>query len=104
MEAALHRLFDFQAFEHNHSLQAVIDAVHARCAVRELDPDDMEYVSAAGAPELEPIGGRDAPAPKGEGTVKVVPCPVCRHLNVMRKGVGIVLITCTNCGHTWYES
>ena len=48
MEKALERLFDFQKFEGNAKLQQVIDSVHARYAVRMLDLDEMEIVSAAG--------------------------------------------------------
>jgi len=48
MERKLSRLFDFQKFEGNASLQQVIDDVHSRYAIKELDLDDMEWVSAAG--------------------------------------------------------
>ena len=48
MENKLRKLFDFQKFEGNSSLQQVIDDVHARYAMRELDLDDMEWVNAAG--------------------------------------------------------
>ena len=48
MENRLKKLFDFQKFEGNASLQGVIDDVHARYAMKELDMDDMEWVSAAG--------------------------------------------------------
>ena len=49
MEKKLSRLFDFQRFEGNASLQQVIDDVHSRYALKELDLDDMEWVSAAGS-------------------------------------------------------
>ena len=49
MENRLRQLFDFQKFEGNASLQLVIDDVHARYAVRELDMDDMAWVNAAGS-------------------------------------------------------
>ena len=49
MENKLRKLFDFQRFEGNASLQSVIDDVHARYAKRELDMDDMEWVNAAGS-------------------------------------------------------
>ncbi len=52
MDRTLKKLFDFQRFEGNKELQQVIDSVHARYAVRELDLNDMEMVSAAGNPEL----------------------------------------------------
>ena len=53
MEKELSRLFDFQKYEENAALQQVIDAVHARYARRELDLDDMEWVNAAGSPEVQ---------------------------------------------------
>ena len=52
MESKLKQLFDFQKFEGNSELQQVIDSVHARYAVRELSLDDMEFVAAAGVPEI----------------------------------------------------
>ncbi len=52
MDKTLKRLFDFQKFEGNKELQSVIDSVHARYAVRELDLDEMDFVSAAGNPDL----------------------------------------------------
>ena len=54
MENLLKGLFDFQKFEGNTALQRVIDSVHARYAVRELDLDDLEWVSAAGIVEKDP--------------------------------------------------
>ena len=48
MENKLKKLFDFQRFEGNASLQSVIDDVHARYARKELSMEDMEWVSAAG--------------------------------------------------------
>ena len=48
MENKLKKLFDFQKFEGNASLQSVIDDVHARYAMKELSMDDMEWVNAAG--------------------------------------------------------
>ncbi|MER1992963.1 MAG: hypothetical protein ABS897_02955 [Eubacteriales bacterium] len=54
MENKLRKLFDFQKFEGNSSLQSVIDDVHARYAKKELSMDDMEWVNAAGyANDLE---------------------------------------------------
>lgn len=105
MEATLKRLFDFQAFENNRSLQGVIDKVHARYATRELDLDEMEYVAAAGSPELpKDEEGKSDYVPKSQVIVKIVPCPKCGHLNIMRKGIGTVKMVCDDCGHTWYES
>ena len=50
----LSALFDFQKFEGNADLQRVIDSVHARYAVRELNIDEMEWVNAAGTPDRAP--------------------------------------------------
>lgn len=50
MSGKLTKLFDFQRFEGNKELQQVIDTVHARYAVRELEMDEMEMISAAGVP------------------------------------------------------
>ena len=55
MEKTLRSLFDFQKYEGNHALQQVIDSVHARHAVRELSPDEMEWVAAAGTPGLKNV-------------------------------------------------
>ena len=52
MNNTLKKLFDYQRFEGNRELQQVIDSVHARYAVQELNLDDMEMVSAAGIPEM----------------------------------------------------
>jgi len=104
MEAILSRLFDFQAFENNHSLQGVIDSVHARFAARELDLEDMEYVAAAGPDMPEAPEGQHNLPPVGKVIVKVVPCPVCGHLNALRKGTGTVQMTCDKCGKTWYAN
>ncbi len=52
MEDALKRLFNFQDFDGNRALQGVIDSVHARYGMRELSLDEMEFVSAAGVPEI----------------------------------------------------
>ncbi len=51
MEAALNRLFDYQSYETNPALEAIINAVHSRYAGRELSLDDLDMVSAAGVPE-----------------------------------------------------
>ena len=53
MENKLKQLFGWQRFEENRDLQQVIDSVHAKYAVRELSLDDMEFVAAAGVPELQ---------------------------------------------------
>ena len=53
MERKLKALFDLQKFDGNRDLQQVIDSVHAKYAVRELSLDDIEYVAAAGVPELQ---------------------------------------------------
>ena len=52
MERRLRGLFDFQKFEGNPGLQHVIDSVHSRYAVQELSLDEMEWVAAAGTPEM----------------------------------------------------
>ena len=52
MERRLKALMDFQKFEGNAMLQQVIDDVHSRYAARELNLDEMEWVSAAGTPEF----------------------------------------------------
>ena len=48
MEKNLNTLFDFQKFENNSDLQAVIASVHSRYAVRELNLDEMDFIAAAG--------------------------------------------------------
>lgn len=48
MERKLKNLFDYQKFEGNPALQSVIDSVHSRYPVRELNMDEMEWVNAAG--------------------------------------------------------
>ncbi len=52
MEKTLRRLFDYQKFEGSRALQQVIDNVHTRYAVRELDLNEMMFVAAAGTPEI----------------------------------------------------
>lgn len=51
MEERISLLFDFQDFDKDGELQAVIDAVHARYAGRQLSDDEAEFVAAAGRPE-----------------------------------------------------
>ena len=52
MERKLKELFDYQKFEGNSALQSVIDSFHSRYSVRELDLDELEYVNAAGIPNM----------------------------------------------------
>ena len=52
MEGRLKTLMDFQKFEGNADLQQIIDSVHSRYAVQELNLDEMEWVAAAGTPEM----------------------------------------------------
>lgn len=52
MGSTLKKMFDYQRFEGNRDLQQVIDSVHAKYGVRELDVSDMETVYAAGIPEI----------------------------------------------------
>ena len=58
MEKKLKSMFDYQKFENNSALQQVINSVHSRWSSRELSLDEMEWVSAAGAPETNPAAGR----------------------------------------------
>ena len=51
MERKLKQLFDYQKFEGSKALQQVIDNVHSRYAVQELDLDEMMFVAAAGTPD-----------------------------------------------------
>lgn len=51
MEKRLGLLFDYQKYENNADLKAVIDAVHARYTARALSDDEVEFVAAAGMPE-----------------------------------------------------
>ena len=59
MEKKLQQLFDFQKFEGNTDLQMIIDSVHSRYAVRELNLDEMEFVSAAGEPQASTKKGQE---------------------------------------------
>lgn len=61
LEKKISMLFDFQKFEKNADLQAVIDAVHARYAARKLTDEEAEYVAAAGTPDaaLKPKHPKD---------------------------------------------
>ena len=59
MEKTLRRLFDYQKFEGNTALQQVIDSVHARYAMQELNLDEMSFVAAAGITVKKPADGSD---------------------------------------------
>ena len=50
MEKKISMLFDYQKFDKNADLQAVINAVHARYNARKLTDDEAELVAAAGMP------------------------------------------------------
>ena len=58
----LSSLLDFQKFENNAKLQAVIDSVHARYSAARLSDDDAEWVAAAGMPQTAP----EKPDPAGK--------------------------------------
>lgn len=61
MEKVLGRLFDYQRFEQDRDLDRVIEGVHGRYAVRELDLDELETVAAAGAPMADTGKGKKEP-------------------------------------------
>ena len=61
----LSSLLEFQKYENNAKLQAVIDAVHARYAAVPLNDDDVEWVAAAGMPKTAPE--KPDPAEKSNG-------------------------------------
>ena len=52
MEKTLKTLFDYQKFERNADLQKIIDSTHAKYGIRQLDLDELEFVSAAGVPQI----------------------------------------------------
>ena len=54
MDKLLKSLFDYQRFEQQPELQKVIDSVHARYSMRELNLDELEYVAAAAPREYSP--------------------------------------------------
>lgn len=56
MENKLFRLFDYQKFEGNEELQRIIDTTHARCRIKSLSLDDMEWVNAAGHSQVHQNG------------------------------------------------
>ena len=53
IEKKLRSLFDFQKYEGNPALQQVIDSVHARHSARELSLEELEWVAAAGTPDMK---------------------------------------------------
>jgi len=57
-EQLLTQAFALQRFAPNPRLQAVIDAAHARTAVRELTDEELDLVAAAGSkdPPSKPEG------------------------------------------------
>ena len=50
----LNALLDFQKYEKNPKLQAVINSVHARYSGERLSDDEVEFVAAAGMPKTAP--------------------------------------------------
>ena len=58
MDTKLRLLFDFQKFEKNADLQAVVDAVHARYSARKLSDDEAEWVAAAGTAQAAGVDKR----------------------------------------------
>lgn len=52
MENKLSLLMDYQKYENDPDLQAVIDAVHARYTARKLSDEEADYIAAAGLPEM----------------------------------------------------
>ena len=52
MSKKLTALFDYQKFEGNRNLQQVIDSTKAKYGARELNPDEMDRVAAAGTIEI----------------------------------------------------
>ena len=53
MEKKLKALFDYQRFEGNAALAALIRETEQREAVRELSEDELAFVNAAGDPDRE---------------------------------------------------
>ncbi len=53
MENLLKRLFDYQRYEENAALAAVINEVHGRYALREMEMEDLQFVSAAGITDVK---------------------------------------------------
>ncbi len=51
-DKTLDLLFDYQMFEQNAELQAIIDQVNARFPSRMLSDDEADLVAAAGLPEM----------------------------------------------------
>ncbi|MBQ6594720.1 MAG: hypothetical protein IJH78_03555 [Clostridia bacterium] len=48
MEDRIRSLFDYQKYEKNEALQAIVDAVHARYTPRALSDEEVELIAAAG--------------------------------------------------------
>ena len=59
MESRLRGAFEYQKFDGNLKLQSVIDSVHSRYGMLELNLSDLEMVSAAGIPEIMKKGKND---------------------------------------------
>ena len=55
MEKKLRQLFDYQKYAGNTALQGIIDSVHARYTVRELNLEEMTWVSAAGTADTDVV-------------------------------------------------
>ncbi len=60
MENLLKRLFDYQRYEENAALAAVINEVHGRYALREMEMEDLQYVSAAGVTNVKSEKQKDS--------------------------------------------
>jgi len=65
MENKLKAMFDFQKFDGNADLQSVINSTHSRYSARELSLDEMEWVNAAGVPEMNTGVRKDKDADPG---------------------------------------
>ncbi len=60
MENLLKWLFDYQRYEENAALAAVINEVHGRYALREMEMEDLQYVSAAGVTNVKSEKQKDS--------------------------------------------
>ena len=65
MENKLKAMFDFQKFDGNADLQSIINSTHSRYSVKELSLDEMEWVNAAGVPEMNTGVRKDKDADPG---------------------------------------
>ncbi len=66
-EKQLKQAFEYQKFERNPRLQAVIDAVHERVTLKELSDEDLDWVAAAGSAEDgKPAGIRKPQKPEDD--------------------------------------